>query len=304
MSVCNHETKKLLGGEKKYTVFCMSSPRIEVIPRSRKILGCSGFVFALGGLVLFWVPLAGVLLWALGLGISLVSLFVRGARGFGFSGVAVSLICFAFTYVFLVMRWTPVGDTEIRAGTHADVAGGSDGSAVAGSKKKTLADIFSSFGYRNKEAGEGAPDASGVDVSGATPDAADGAVSETENESDDFSEEPDAESDEVVAEEAPKSVVAETHARLPIAHFASISKERTTWPRRVRLMRPRKISLWDAERKVIMGKMEIPAKSVVDVLDVKADGSLLVLDCTGQVFNVLAADTDFAQAYEEKNAER
>ena len=50
-----------------------------------------------------------------------------------------------------------------------------------------------------------------------------------------------------------------------------------------------------------MGKMEIPAKSVVVVLDVKADASLLVLDRTGQVFNVLAADTDFAQAYAEKN---
>ena len=127
----------------------MVSPRREVIPRSRKVLGCSGLILALGGLAFFWLPLVGVLLWALGLGISAVSLFVRGARAYGFSGVAVSLLCLGFTYVFLVMPWTPSEEKSSDAAARA--AGTGAGVAAHNSNsQKTLADIFSSFGYRKK----------------------------------------------------------------------------------------------------------------------------------------------------------
>lgn len=277
----------------------MVSPRREVTPRSRKVLGCSGLILALGGLAFFWLPLVGVLLWALGLGISAVSLFVRGARAYGFSGVAVSLLCLGFTYVFLMMPWTPAEEKSSETATRP--AGTENGASAHNSNSpKTLADIFSSFGYRKKEDAVSAsePEKS-VPAGEPKTDVPDAPEAEDTEEFSDEAEEIPAESEP--AESVSVAVPAETHARLPIAHFASISKARTTWPRSVRLMRSRTISLWDAEHKVIMGKMEIPAKSVVVVLDVKADASLLVLDRTGQVFSVLAADTDFAQAYAEKN---
>ena len=276
----------------------MVSPRREVIPRSRKVLGCSGLILALGGLAFFWLPLVGVLVWALGLGISAVSLFVRGARAYGFSGVAVSLLCLGFTYVFLVMPWTPSEEKSSDAAARA--AGTGAGVAAHNSNsQKTLADIFSSFGYRKKEdaaAGEPEKNVPADEPKADLPDAP-----EIEDAEDFSDEAEDAPTESEAEDSGAPAASAKTHARLPIAHFASISKARTTWPRSVRLIRSRTISLWDSEHKVIMGKMEIPAKSVVVVLDVKADASLLVLDRTGQVFNVLAADTDFAQAYAEKN---
>ena len=65
----------------------------------------------------------------------------------------------------------------------------------------------------------------------------------------------------------------------------------------MKLSRPRVITLWDEKRKEIMGKMLIPAGTRVKVLAVFPDGALEVLDRTGQKFKLLAADTDFAEAF-------
>lgn len=287
----------------------MSESRFESVEtnvaasRSCGVLGVAGFVLALCGLAAFWVPFIGVGLWALGIGVSGVALLFSGARGFGVSGLITSAISFAFMYLFLVAptleaeKAAGAGRTSVAEVVKKTVTGG--GNASVGSANSALKEIFSSFGYKEKGATAGTPDGE------ATRTMEEGAPEAAEE----FFEEEDG--DEPLSEESPDATRAplaartpELHARFPIARFAEISKHRTTWPRNVRLMRSRTISLWDAENKVIMGKIEIPSKSLVSVLDVKPDGSLLVRDrITEQLFTVLAADTDFAAVYAEKNDE-
>lgn len=270
----------------------MVDSRGDVVPaavRSRNAVGLAGFILSLLGLSFFWVPPSGVLLWALGIGVSFAGCF-RHPRGFGISGLFVSLLCFGFMGYFLVLpEWIADPVENMMSGTVVPEEKATAG-AETPSAPRTLSDILSSFRYGNPADGESAaPEQVAETASGAG--------------------EPSVVSDEAYSPEIPVAEnVSEVRAtpgvpvaRLPIARFAEISAHRTTWPRTVRLTRSRTISLWDSERKEIMGKMKIPAKTVVEVLDVRADGSLFVLDCTGQAFSLLAADTDFARAYAEKN---
>ncbi|MBP3302487.1 MAG: FUSC family protein [Opitutales bacterium] len=263
---------------------------------SRNMLGLFGFAAALLGLIFFWVPIAGVAFWALGLGLAFGGCF-KVPRGYGFTGIFVSLISFVFMGYFLVLpSWLAEPVEKIVHGEAlSEKKSGSGQAASAGTPNRTLSDILSSFRY--DEAARGAA---------GTPPVADSEPAEV------------ADDEPVAGEEIPDpEEIAENHGeagsafdlvgevgpsyRLPLAKFPEIAKKRTLWPRRVMLTRARTISLWDSDRKEIMGKMEIPAKTVVEVLDVRADGSLFVLDCTSQAFVVLAADTDFARVYLEKN---
>lgn len=264
---------------------------------SRNMLGLFGFAAALCGLIFFWVPIAGVVLWAIGLGLAFGGCF-KAPRGYGFTGVFVSLISFVFMGYFLVLpSWLAEPVEKIVHGeVLSEKKSGNGQAASAGTPNRTLSDILSSFRY-DEVVGE-STGTSPVADSEPTAVAADDepAVSEEISEPEEVAEARD-EAESVfdfVGEVSPSY-------RFPLAKFQEISKKRTLWPRRVMLTRARTISLWDSDRKEIMGKMEIPAKTVVEVLDVRADGSLFVLDCTSQAFVVLAADTDFARVYLEKN---
>lgn len=260
---------------------------------SRNTLGYFAFATALCGLVFFWVPVAGVSLWALGLGMSFIGCF-KAPRGFGVAGVFVSLISFAFMGYFLVLpSWLAVPVEKI---VHREILSEKKSAegTPSGRAGNLLSEILASFHYEDKSEPE-------KTVAEEKPEPASDELPQGDDEvwtDDDFEGDEDS-----GGEASPAEVPGNSHS-FPIARFTEIAKHRTTWPRRVRLTRSRTISLWDSERKEIMGKMEVPAKTVVEVLDVRPDGSLFVLDCTQQAFVVLAADTDFARVYVEKNPEK
>lgn len=263
----------------------------------RNTLGLFGFAAALCGLIFFWVPIAGVVLWALGLGLAFGGCF-KAPRGYGFSGVFVSLISFVFMGYFLVLpSWLAEPVEKIVHGEILSEKKSGNGQAEsAGTPNRTLSDILSSFRYDEVVGGSAGTPPVAESEPAAADDGGEPAVSEEVSETESIAEVRD-EAESVfdfVGEVSPAY-------RFPLAKFPEISQKRSTWPRRVMLTRARTISLWDSDRKEIMGKMEIPAKTVVEVLDVRADGSLFVLDCTSQAFVVLAADTDFARVYLEKN---
>ena len=297
---CVAETKKLPATGKRNTFAGMVDTRDDVasapVSYSRNILGLFGFATALCGLIFFWVPIAGVGLWALGSGLAFGGCF-KTPRGYGFAGVFVSLISFVFMGYFLVLpSWLAEPVEKIVHGeVSSEKKNGNGQAATAGTSNSSIfSDILSSFRY-DEVAGDstGTPPVANPATEVAV---ADPVVGEEVSEPEEVAEKRD-EAESVfdsVGEVGPSY-------RFPLAKFPEIAKKRTLWPRRVMLTRARTISLWDSDRKEIMGKMEIPAKTVVEVLDVRADGSLFVLDCTSQAFVVLAADTDFARVYLEKN---
>ena len=84
---------------------------------------------------------------------------------------------------------------------------------------------------------------------------------------------------------------------LPLAAFEEISRRPHTWPGFVRLTRSRNIMIVDARTGTSMGRMDVPAGTVVKIQRVNANGSLEVFDRTGQKFQVEATGTNFAAAY-------
>lgn len=244
-------------------------------------LGFFGFALSLLALVFFWIPGAGLALWVFGLALSLFGL-TRAPRGFGLSGVFVSGVALVFMLVFsgggeeLPERRAAVADASAadaasRGGKSA--AGAADFSAAesgaeAPSEGVPAAEDFSPAEPSSAAAGTGAEPAS-VAVGGAAASAG-----------------------TTGGNDAPFGV-----PPLPVAAFAEISQDPASWPDAVKLSRPRVITLWDEKRKEIMGKMLIPAGTRVKVLAVFPDGALEVLDRTGQKFKLLAADTDFAEAF-------
>lgn len=85
---------------------------------------------------------------------------------------------------------------------------------------------------------------------------------------------------------------------LPRSAFPEISRRPQTWPVFVRLTRSRSIAIVDPQSGVSMGRMEVPAGTVVKVRKVGADGMLDVFDRTGQAFKIDASGTNFAAALE------
>lgn len=84
---------------------------------------------------------------------------------------------------------------------------------------------------------------------------------------------------------------------LPLVAFEEISRRPHTWPGFVRLSRARSIAVVDPGTGTSMGRMDVPAGTVVKVQRVNANGSLDVFDRTGQKFRVEASGTNFAAAY-------
>ena len=243
-------------------------------------LGFFGFALSLLALVFFWVPGAGLALWVFGLALSLFGL-TRAPRGFGLSGVFASGVALVFMLVFSgggeelperrgAVADAPAADAAPRGGKSA--AGTADFSAAANGEEAPsegvpAAEDFSPAEPSSASAGTGSAPASGASVAAASAGTAGG-------------------------NDAPFGV-----PPLPVAAFAEISRDPASWPDSVKLSRPRVITLWDEKRKEIMGKMLIPAGTRVKVLAVFPDGALEVLDRTGQKFKLLAADTDFAEAF-------
>lgn len=247
-------------------------------------LGFFGFALSLLALVFFWVPGAGLALWVFGLALSLFGL-TRAPRGFGLSGVFVSGVALVFMLVFsgggeeLPERRAAVADASAadaapRGGKSA--AGAADFSAAANGAEAPsdgvpAAEDSSPAEPSSASAGTGSAPASGASVAVGGAAASAGTAG---------------------GNDAPFGV-----PPLPVAAFAEISQDPASWPDSVKLSRPRVITLWDEKRKEIMGKMLIPAGTRVKVLAVFPDGALEVLDRTGQKFKLLAADTDFAEAF-------
>lgn len=246
-------------------------------------LGFFGFALLLLALVFFWVPGAGLALWIFGLALSLFGL-TRAPRGFGLSGVFVSGVALVFMLVFsgggeeLPERRSAVADASAadaapRGGKSA--AGAADFSAAANGAEAPSEGVPAAEDFSPAEpssaAGTGSAPASGASVAVGGAAASAGTAG---------------------GNEAPFGV-----PPLPVAAFAEISRDPASWPDSVKLSRPRVITLWDEKRKEIMGKMLIPAGTRVKVLAVFPDGALEVLDRTGQKFKLLAADTDFAEAF-------
>ena len=96
---------------------------------------------------------------------------------------------------------------------------------------------------------------------------------------------------------AAKKKAAKPVPPLPVAIFADISRFPHTWPSFVRLTRSRTISLIDPSTGYYMGRMDVPAGTVVKILKVNANGTLDVFDRTGQKFQVEASGTNFAAAF-------
>lgn len=90
----------------------------------------------------------------------------------------------------------------------------------------------------------------------------------------------------------------------PREAFSYIAPRDYTWPRTVRLTRTRSISITDPQSGISLGKMEVPAGTVVSVVKVYADGRLDVRDSTRQIFSIEASSTNFADAYLAYKAEK
>lgn len=63
-------------------------------------MGTSGFILALLGLLLAWVPVAGWILWLLGGIFSLIGLF-KSPRGLAITGLVLTLITLAIGALFM-----------------------------------------------------------------------------------------------------------------------------------------------------------------------------------------------------------
>ena len=243
-------------------------------------LGFFGFALSLLALVFFWVPGAGLALWIFGLALSLFGL-ARAPRGFGFSGVFVSGVALVFMFVFS-------GGGEELPERRAAVADASAASAAPrGGKSAAGTADFSAAESGAEAPSDGVPAAE--DFSPAEPSASAGTGAEPASVAAGGAA---ASAGTAGGNDAPFGV-----PPLPVAAFAEISRDPASWPDSVKLSRPRVITLWDEKRKEIMGKMLIPAGTRVKVLAVFPDGALEVLDRTGQKFKLLAADTDFAEAF-------
>ena len=246
-------------------------------------LGFFGFALSLLALVFFWIPGAGLALWVFGLALSLFGL-TRAPRGFGFSGVFVSGVALVFMLVF------SGGGEELpeRRAAVADVSAAD--AASRGGKSAPVAADFSAAANGAEAPSEGVPAAE--DSSPAEPSSSAGTGSAPASGASVAVGGAAASAGTAGGSDAPFGV-----PPLPVAAFAEISRDPASWPDSVKLSRPRVITLWDEKRKEIMGKMLIPAGTRVKVLAVFPDGALEVLDRTGQKFKLLAADTDFAEAF-------
>lgn len=94
-----------------------------------------------------------------------------------------------------------------------------------------------------------------------------------------------------------KAKSAEPTPAIPIALFHDISRQPHTWPAFVRLTRSRTISIVDRQTGISMGRMDVPARTVVKIVKVNPNGTLDVFDRSGQRFQVDASGTNFAAAY-------
>lgn len=71
-----------------------------IIKRKTNGLGVAGFVMALLGLLLCWIPILGWIIWLLGLLFSLIGLF-KSPRGLAIAGMIISLITFVILVAFI-----------------------------------------------------------------------------------------------------------------------------------------------------------------------------------------------------------
>lgn len=249
-------------------------------PRRSNGAGGLGFALALIGLLFFWVPVVGVVFWFLGLLFSFAGVF-SAPRGFAFSGVAVSALACGFILFLAQGRPFEYVIAESSALFRTEVA---DGTYVRPARKAT--DAAAESAAESPAPGVRTPRRASAEKTVSSPGEKPAAVSG------------------VNAGTAPAAEEEGGHVGFPpfpVARFEEISRRRSTWPSFVKLTCSREITLWNEETKEIMGKMVIPAGSVVEVIDVRSGGVLEALDCTGQRFKILAADTNFSEAYTLKN---
>ena len=73
---------------------------VHIHEKKQNGLGIAGFVLALLGLLLGWIPVLGWILWVLGLIFSLIGIF-RAPRGLAIAGLIITFIGLIFL-IFLV----------------------------------------------------------------------------------------------------------------------------------------------------------------------------------------------------------
>lgn len=248
-------------------------------PRRSNGAGGLGFALALIGLLFFWVPVVGIVFWFLGLLFSFAGVF-SAPRGFAFSGVAVSALACGFILFLAQGRPFEYVIAESSALFRTEVA---DGTYVRPARKAT--DTATEFAAESPASGVRTFRRVSAEKTVSSPGEKPTAVS-------------------AVTTGTASAAAEDGHVGFPpfpVARFEEISRRRSTWPSFVKLTCSREITLWNEETKEIMGKMVIPAGSVVEVIDVRSGGVIEALDCTGQRFKILAADTNFSEAYTHKN---
>lgn len=83
----------------------------QVIIQEKKSngLGTAGFVLALLGFILCWIPVVNVILWFLGVVFSCIGIFKK-PRGLAITGLILSFIAFIFTLIVLSIAGIAMAD--------------------------------------------------------------------------------------------------------------------------------------------------------------------------------------------------
>lgn len=262
--------------------------RALLLLRRVNVPAALGLLFAFAGLLLFWVPRAGVVLWALGIVFSLLGFF-REPRAYAMFGLYVSALGGALMALFLGDESAP---SRIAAWLRRDSSAETEPAVARSRGAKPDTEKPPAKRRAAERVYEPAPSWKNDPIALPPETPADDYFS---LESGAVAAAPEASA----AEPAPGA--AAENAVLPVAIFGDIARRRAEWPRSVRLLRPRSVVLTDDVTKEIVGRMDVPAGTRVRVLEVRRDGSLDVRDeKLRQTFRILAADTDFAAAYAEK----
>lgn len=249
-------------------------------PRGINVPAGLGLFFALLSLAFLRTPTTCGALWCVG-AIFSVSGFFSKPRDLAFFGAGASLLCVFFSIIFFGSESVFIRATDFPAFRFREERKAPETAAPAAHEKTPAkaATVRPTVPAREYKYEESADEDEAPSADDYPPPA------RSEDEADDA----------VPAEE--KSL-----AQLPVAAFATIARNRARWPQSVRTARPRSVLLMHEKTREIIGRMEVPTGTQVRILEVREDGALRVLDsCTGQIFLILAADTDFAEKYAERN---
>ncbi len=267
-------------------------------PRGINVPAGLGWFFALLSLAFLRTPTTCGALWCVGAIFTVSGFFIK-PRDLAFFGAGTSLLCVFFSIMFLGSESVFIRATDFPAFRFLKEWSVPETAVPAAHEKtpKKAATVRPTVPAAHEKTPEKA--ATVRPTVPAREDEYEESADEDEAPSaDDYS--PPAPSGDEVGDAVPAKE--KPIAQLPVAAFASIARNRARWPQVVRTARPRSVLLTHEKTREIIGRTEVPAGTRVRILEVREDGALRVRDSsTGQVFLILAADTDFAEKYAERN---